>query len=787
VSDVETPPPEVNLERPTGRSRKWIVRVNGCVDRIDVQDARDRRRGARALGLDPETGADAILAAVTEAEAADPEPEAEAEGLTWPFAVLDEVGECWNGAPLDTLLAAIASTRGDYLRWLGGMGRLCAVDLDVLPDRRYGDTEPWEEGRQTGADLAWLTRSGGLRLIFVEREGVSALGRALLGIYLSGLAWDERLVRVELLSRTRPPTGRIARRSDPACAALTRAAGRDVAELDPGRVEVWLAEHGLERGVKAEHHLCPINPGPGSPSVQPLDRGVWCHRCQRTAYYSTLLGDTDEIQPHWLETAARERVHAIHVEAILAADWPPALPTRAGVVDLPRELYRAAVRALGEQDPDVLDRIDDRACKWLRGEGGSWLRSGDLRAATVSREGLSALSWARSRAHLSRLGDTEDLEGYRPVRICSTLLRPDKLPQGVVALQRYAYAQPMTSSREAFDELRADYPGISRDYLQALLGACACAEGGGMPRMLLCWGPSGSGKTQTIRIASSLLGATPANLGDALVGQRDTWVRAVGEALASGDRPLCVNEVDKIPALHTHVAKLLDLADPVDYRPLFQSRVRTAFRAPLVLTCITPPEAVAQAEVGRRLRLIHLPSRVPREWTTDPGEWLPDGPHAAAVARLVCDTLDLARSCHWEWPRLADRLGLLDPLDVEGEDSGVVRDLRRALFSYCCSGQARPSQSNRWPATSGWLDLNAPGARAILDELLPDVRSGTDARWVLSKDLCGLDWQTLLGLPVPVVWEQRQRGMAWVGRFREAGTMRGRGRTNGDLPEPVGE
>src|SRR5690606_36345324 len=81
------------------------------------------------------------------------------------------------------------------------------------------------------------------------------------------------------------------------------------------------------------------------------------------------------------------------------------------------------------------------------------------------------------------------------------------------------------------------------DYLQLLIAARGCAEGGeGMPPFIYCWGASGAGKTQTIHVAAGTVGDVNTEVNWSHDTQR--FRQGVQEAVTRGT--FCaVNEIKK--------------------------------------------------------------------------------------------------------------------------------------------------------------------------------------------------------------------------------------------------
>ena len=606
----------IHVSEPDSRGKVEVTR-DGATLRVDPKSASSLRSAAKVLGC----AAGEIVAAVARAGAP---PEVFRVATTLPEGRY----ECTE--PLAALDAALASG-ARFLRW-DGTDRMVAVDVDVV--QAFDSVAPVAEA--AGADRAWVTDSGGLRLIFAAAAPLTARERGELAVELLALRAMPQVERVEFLATTRRAPSPVSTHTAPVSWLLAHAEGGELSEAECSEVEAWLAEHGLARGRRHSHDTCVIDPceTSGTPPVVPLDGGIYCYRCAGVTgdgfrSYATILGCATAVA-HPLLAAARARVHWAHARVTLGCS---------------EGAYRGALRATGADDDTVAAVFNPNWC-WLRGEGGMWLHAQTLSPADVSRA-LPLLSWTRGGSPdlVAQAINSGPLEGMAPVRATSCVLNPGAVPPGVVAIGTRADVDPRRADAlrwdDAFCELEVAFPALSELYLRTLLLACACAEAGGEIAGLLVLGPSGSGKTATPLIAANLLGARVASL--RLDVPCEDWRRQIGQALTQGQRPLVVNEIDKLRGLRgAHAQKLLDLQDPHQWRPLHGSDVQTAWRAPLVLTGIRAPGAFAAPELGRRYRVLRLATRVPdwhisggakwRERVTETEALLGEPPRRARVA-----------------------------------------------------------------------------------------------------------------------------------------------------------
>ena len=787
-------------EAPTRANGKWTVRAGGVSDRVNPDAAREVKQAAKALGV-PEDAVRAVLAAGLaeqrrRLDAAAATPATTAAPFTvaaWDRGQTRAQRQEFTAAdPLEALDQACTSGL-EFLSWAGGRDRLCAVDVDVTPEGGiYRATDLAHVVRRTGADRGWVTRSRGLRLVFGAADHLTALQRALVGILLGGLGSADPS-RVEIKTDTRRPSSRVEIGDTPTGVAADYAAGRGGLEaVGEDAVAEWLAPRGMAYAPETRypHDLCPIAPGStgGTDPVVIRVEGIQCYRCGTFRHWSALLADRPA-EPHPLIVAARSWVHLGHMRVELA-QWFPL--TRVSPSERERLLPAAWEGLLRLVHLQAVDNSDDRVAlmskigetasphrhPFVRGEGGSWLSGPQLEPIHLHGPTVLALPWVggapdRMSLALSR----SPLEGFRQVRpISGVVYRPEVVPPGVLLVPTApAGHAPLEllpdvtqeQFRAALDLLAQVYPGIDETYTCLLGAGAACAEAGGKPRTLLVHGPSGSGKSQGVVVVSGILRClwreVPLN-----VDADEDWTRQVGAALQAGARILSVDEVARVHALGSRLRRLLTLRDPYTFRPLHEVPLQVGFRAVVVMTAITIPEGWAyRPEISRRIRVIR--QHTCRDWTGAPTveEWAAQDPTHAHARRVIVSWFGvLARQHGYDWDRLAEALGARALVDYDPQACARVTRLRQALARYLLGeeGVRSPSRCAVYHADDGWWDLTAAGAATYVT---PMLGGGEHARFLLTQDLCALDWAALLGRPVRI--EVRQQGGHWVGRAVEEG------------------
>ena len=706
---------------------------------------------------------------------------------------------------------------------------ICFLDLDT-------HSWPVKPGRQfleaIAADLrpapyaSWTTHGQGLRAVFVADEKKDAE----LAAAIAALGVPTRGFKIELLRTTRHPNGAHPNRPGAECGPVDLLGhitdgppGLPTSDAASREVGAWLDSRGMAIGDRYPHHACPIAPqerGIGEP-VAVYDWGIRCWHCRGHARRypgQRKPGDvpfSQLVAGNGLETLssmARERVHWEHARIVLQHRYQE-LGLSESILRL---VYERALLVNADTKDPRLRMVFNPDLQFVRSEDGHWLSSENLRTAKCSKETFRRLPWclkafknkdgeftvAPSGPRLDQAADVHPLRGYPPIRpIRGALLRPDAIPAGVVPVTApwHSVSHPVNAPlgspmawKAAFSLLEETFPGISEEYVLALLYAVVCSEPGrGRPVIVFGQGPSGSGKGATVDIVNGIIGG-PEGLDIDISQDEDAVRRGIGARLSQGARFLRVPEIGKVPWLHRHLGKLLGLSQDHSWKPHYQHLTSTPFTAPLVLNALTPPEALLQSpEACRRIKAIDLPSRVP-EWDGRCPEGLTNwrnisGEHAKAADSLITHAMNRAREVGYRWDLLAQEAGLRG---LEEEDGSLDRGALIELYEHCCGrhGQRELSTSRKYPGEMGWVDLRSQAADGIVIKLLPDheeTNSGVrSARRQLRTSLEGMDWPRVLGIPdgLPIRCQVRLHGAQFVGRFSESNKPRGEERRNENLP-----
>lgn len=547
----------------------------------------------------------------------------------------------------------------------------------------------------------------------------------------------------------------------------------------PHHVSCW-QEHGrcasCDREEGAPEELAPAEPGRALPSLD------------ETLAEFPSMREASENFAHWE-----------HAKVVLATEYPTADPEHL------RQAYRLALelQSEGEGDPRV-EMAFDRHLQVVRGTSG-WLHSTSLTAMKhLCASGLVSLPWSLHRAQggrwkphgmkVSLAGSTEPLLGYTPIRPIRGLATRE-VSDGqeiVVAVQptagehvRSLQADELLPEQEAFIQLARFFPGISWNYMMALLAATICAEEPSLPIMIFGSGPTGSGKGETVRVAASFFGDILPKIN--VSAEHSRFLMQIGSALAEGRRFLLLDEVGKLRNREQLLRRLLEISTEVTWRPLYVTgSTTTANRGVIVLSHISiPTEWCRSPEFRRRVRTIRLPRSTPN-WEQacggDSATWRSRSPaHARIANSLVTHAARLAQEHAFQWQAIADRLGL-DTLDAPEVDQRALID----LYRHCRNDNRRRTLFSRgyFGRGAGWVDLRLPRDPQLMELLLPE---DSQAEWqALKHRLEGTDWNGLLGIRAPdVKCEVRFHGRQRAVRYVQCNCPRGRELRNEALPPPV--
>jgi hypothetical protein len=407
--------------------------------------------------------------------------------------------------------AGALSGPGDVIEW-DGRAATCALDLDfhgVAPPREH-DLLMFAAGASPQPALYWITRSGGLRMIYHACESFDAEELAacaavpLLSTFSDG--------KVELKSRTRKPPGKVYQ-----CVQTTTIPGRSSSSA-PSQTSftTWLQEHGYTIGQRYPHSRCPKNPSErataNSDPVVVYDDHIHCYICEADGRGGRWVPDDRE------ETLFRACVdnltHWGHARFIVE-------PMMKNPV-LAKTVYRAALRVKYGDDPRIPSVFAAGEPNGLLRFDGHWgTAEGEIVSlgrdssilhqlpAVQDTDGApirARVEWMSQGIDLSKMGYPALVVvwGCQVTRLQSppankvfTLLNSAPLRPDNMSARRPLYLAPGARMRdeEAWAVIERAFPCCNRAAVELLIAAKGCAEHrAGLPPMLFFTGPTGAGE-----------------------------------------------------------------------------------------------------------------------------------------------------------------------------------------------------------------------------------------------------------------------------------------------------
>lgn len=521
-------------------------------------------------------------------------------------------------------LAASVEIPDSVIEWKDSS--LCAaVDFDW-----HGDTKPPEHMLTFAITVtpcptyAWLTKSGGLRLIY-DAPGADMLG----AVAAVKLADRFNPTGLELLTRTRRPAEMPSRMLTGELATATQSSDT----VDDDARDAWLDEHGFTIGQRYGHEHCVIEPGRKSNSPSPVvvtEYGIYCHSCTTHTgrgfrSWAALTGaGTDDN----MARLVRGFVHWEHAKLTLTQQFKLSESVLA-------PYYRACLTGrYGAEDPRIGMVFNNHGVirgsgVWITHEG--YNRTAKNMRATVS--GLPAVC-TREGKPVPQLVEKFleaiplDSDGYKPVRLIhgarigthhgSLDPRPSLVLSSDSNRPQYVPPGSRMTEPDAWAKVEELYPRIDRQLIELLVVARGAVERGAvsMAPMIFLDGVSGSGKTAHTQIAAAICGDMCTDL--IPTSNDDTMGMRLWEAFQKGSF-ISVNEAAK-GALKARVDEtsflnfLLHISPTATYRVLYHGHAALGGCPIVSITDIQFDEAVmSDGQLGRRAWYRNLGTE-PRNW-----------------------------------------------------------------------------------------------------------------------------------------------------------------------------
>lgn len=712
-------------------------------------DASDFRKGGKALGVNADVLLDAVLNKFRKDGTTQVELSAARTGEV--YAVRDEQGRT-RTEYVSFTLALENCKQGQVIEW-SSKDVTCALDIDYhkgnAPDAH--DLLSFCECLNPTPEHYWITRSGGLRLIY-QANGIYAASEF---AACAALLFAQRFPtsKFELLRRTRAPFGRVHTRSVISC-DMDAIRGLLVTYSDGDYTE-WLEARGMEAGQRYPHSCCPVSPSSraerNTPPVVVYSDHVHCYICaadgvkfgSRTPGYfplSRLTGDRINTPiarcvdnfTHWGHAKHALR-QAIANEEIAKASYAALLKFKHG--DDPRI---ALVFTVGE--PNGLVRYDGY---WCDGNGqiltlsssSAILRalphclkvsSGEMIESPESAEWLSECIDHSCRGYAAlypirgiQFTQFQDLPTTRLFNVLPSyhLAREENISKR----PRYLADNERMPEDEAWQVLESLFPCINRELIQLLLVGRGCTEfRAGLPPMLFLNGPTGSGKSAHVEIAAAIAGDTATAVPfkkdlDQLRQGMLTAKQAGG--IVFFDEFFKNARINRVPDVDATETLLSFTPDSVSHQ-LYVGPVRMG-DLPLLVWADThiPQQVLTHEQIGRRMYYHRLSSAVHWEPAMQKiGEFKYLRTNSKPEVLEACNTILSAVIDRWFSGELCDFASCATALGFKRlRDGNAVEDKRallRDLFNTVC---ACTDTQEVWVAKygRGFKQMNLDGNNAI--------------------------------------------------------------------------
>ncbi len=536
--------------------------------------------------------------------------------------------------------------------------RLVLLDLDFHDEKKPKPTE--SELEWLGEDLSpapwiwWRTHGGGLKALYAPIAHAPYTAIELAAGAAAQCLVTPFVVRcggtAELITRTRHPK---ALHNGKPCGPVHETIPTDyfmclqrfsAAGATETEIEDVMEDNGLVFGQRLDHDMCLIDPShpSKSPPVMVTETGLYCHSCAgrglggfmswgfvRKKFGLTQVESDDESAP--IRQAIKHFAHFNHVSYLLgavASEIPAAYQ---------RPLYAALLKKAHGEDPRVGSVFNKFA--YVRGKD-YWLYADtllpvgrDLNMADVSvlpsvkrllPDGETALSQELVSPHTNH----GSIEGWAPIAAArfvpiyaqfNTPLSEERAtvcrPMVMTTKKHVMYREPEKRvSQEVAEQRILDYfPGISIQYMKALLIAMGVAESGrGSIPILWATGATEAAKTTTIRIILEMFGEEFQSLSDI---PEDRLDQIFGESLEQS-RIVVFDDFAKEPEdykrFHTFFIRLNRSGHT--YHKLRHGRYKVPVNSAVLLTdWRTPIWFMNEKQFGRRVHIIHL-ERLPVGW-----------------------------------------------------------------------------------------------------------------------------------------------------------------------------
>ena len=711
---------------------------------------------------------------------------------------------------------ALAATDLDYVEpiitW-NGCSAIAALDLDAKEGYEWDHAKLLLLDTVPTPAYSWVTKSGGLRLIY-ERSGIFSAEHVAATALIALRQTPHKSLEVK--SDTRHPS--YAASDGSHCGSILR---REQ-EFNPGHLRRWLSmytvtdnevaqyleDKGMEPGGLYEHVFCPVDReyvSHGKP-VTVNDNGIYCFSCNARGVhggsskpgffpFSFLCGSrTDNLLHKCMEAGTHWEHARFVVEAKLGLTGRYA-----------RLIYEAGV-LLCNPDTKRLHKIMTSGANLIRmGDlwGSMWTNCNGERYSKDIKPILASLpvvcngpKGQPDRALIAELEQSFDhsKHGYPPItpiygmRIIppnpqelTAVIQPRALSDDSMIAFRGKYIPFWERPATYWEALELVFPGVNRNFLKLLIAARGIVEGAiSMPPMLMVTGVTGAGKSLTVFLAASICG----DVNTEIVWTNNT--DRLRQAVMDAPGQLCtLNEVMKeAKGAASAMDFLLNLTPDSKSHRMYDGPTRMGRLPVMVLTDTEIAPAVkADAQLGRRLVHVNLTGAV--DWEPSlkaagvrhPSDYRISSEQAARLCNcIVSEVMDQF------WPRDGGIDGAKSFHDIakelgfnrlcESDEARESKEALKRLFETVCAA----------PEANGEAFVSGRGWKIVKRDMESAIRTAwlavAEDNFTSSRHCSAEDWRRLLGKQEAVYFDLRSSGSNKIAiRFRNANG----GLVNGEL------
>lgn len=652
---------------------------------------------------------------------------------------------------------------------------VCCVDLDWHKSPGPASLDPVSFAIPA-PPYAWVTRRGGLRLVYerVGEYGADTLAAASLYEVLKRVTPEG--VELKTVTRYPEPDREIRRCNASVDIDLVKRLFTD-RDFSTSAREAYLDEHGLEVGARYNHDHCPVDPEHETSNADPVvvtEDGIHCHSCQGRngngfTSWAKLCGTST---PSILLTCIKSFTHWDHARYVLET-----LEAFQRLRDprLQEAFYRAALTVVhGTDDTRVASVFRRRDFVRYLGYWGS--ESGDAYDTRFIKNRLAGLPCCinadgslnnetheiiHDQASIDKLGYIP-LKKINGIRISTRWHNPPDGRPRIVAVNRantprYLNPDERIEERVAWDRIEMIWPEVARNVLEFLVYCRGLQEWGVNNPMLFAFtGVSGVGKSGIMELAAAICGDHVTSVWP----KKDTERNAQGlyDALRRGAFTL-VNEVAKAAKKSGETERnyldfLLQISPTTTTHILYRGSAPFGDVPILAITDIDIGEEVlADSQLGRRL------------WYVDLGD-----------RRKQWDKASERHGINYKLPRT-------EPMFAEAVDSllsiwidryfssppGNPEEVAEALSVYKMNASdfARNNPDLRKQFFAAWVELQAPDSADVNRR----TRRGYRAFRTEGSEGISAIWSRLHDAESPVEWS-RANEVSWAKLLGREGRVR---------------